>query len=336
MISLAERVGRGLDWRGRRLLAHARSLLPRTPRPTILMYHRVADETFDPWGLAVSPANFVDQLSWLSSERNVLRLQEFAELHRRNALPADAIAITFDDGYACNAEVAAPLLERLRVPATIFLPVELIEDGEPFWWVELEGIVLEHDSRELVVDGERVDLGERSSRDRQWKPGTRPGTPRQQAFHDIHRRLVTRKPAEIRKSMHNLRRQSERANRIAPDKSPMTPEQVRERANSVVEFGSHALTHPWLTSLDAADQRHEIADSVERCRSLTGASPTALAYPFGMFDEQSEHLAEQAGFDCACSTESRPVSSASRMYALPRMQVGNWSGAKLGRRLAAL
>ena len=42
-------------------------ILPRRPRPAILMYHRIAHETFDPWGLAVQEAVFAEQLEWLAA-----------------------------------------------------------------------------------------------------------------------------------------------------------------------------------------------------------------------------------------------------------------------------
>lgn len=114
----------------------ARLLFPSRPRPAILMYHRIAHESFDPWALAVNPQNFARQLEWLSQDRVVLRLPEFAARHRDGSLPAEAVALTFDDGYACAAEVAAPLLEKFGLPATIFLPVDLIEAGALFWWDE--------------------------------------------------------------------------------------------------------------------------------------------------------------------------------------------------------
>lgn len=300
------------------------------------MYHRIADEAFDPWGLAVSPAHFAAHLEWLAEHRTVLRLQDFADLHRRRALPSDAVAITFDDGYACNAEIAAPLLERFQMPATIFLPVQLIEEGGPFWWDELEQIVLEHEASTLSVDGEEVAIGPRREDDRRWGAGSKARTARQSALQAVHARLVTKAPAEIAKAMKDLRRQAGGSRANASSKAVMDAGQVRRTASGFVEFGSHALTHPWLPALTDAEASREIRDSVERCQALTGVRPSAFAYPFGAFDDRSVRLSEEAGFACACATGDTAVNTNSPLFALRRVQVPDASAAALARRLKML
>jgi hypothetical protein len=84
-------------------------------RLAILLYHRIAEESFDPFNLAVSPLEFEQHLIKLS-KKTVLPLTEFALLHTQRKLPRDAIAITFDDGYAYNALVAAPILNTFVTP----------------------------------------------------------------------------------------------------------------------------------------------------------------------------------------------------------------------------
>src|SRR5438874_2448633 len=98
-------------------------LVPRRPRPAILMYHRIGREAFDPWGLAVELVRFAEQVEWLAGNRTVLPLSEFARRQRERQLPADAIALTFDDGYASVLK-AVPLLEKHDLHATVFLPTE--------------------------------------------------------------------------------------------------------------------------------------------------------------------------------------------------------------------
>ena len=116
----------------------------------------------------------------------------------------------------------------------------------------------------------------------------------------------------------------------------MSPAQLRAISSERIEFGSHALTHPWLTSLDTIEKSREIQQSVAACEALTGSRPAAFAYPYGHFDAASERLAQQAGFRCACTTAGCAVSKRSRLFALPRVQVANWPSTGLARALAGL
>jgi len=293
-------------------------------RPSILMYHRIAEDSFDPWGLAVSPSRFADHLRWLRESRVVFPLAEFVARHEARELPQNAVALTFDDGYACSAEVAAPLLEDARLPATIFIPAELIERGNPFWWDELRMLVFTHAGKQLTLDGKQVDLGLCHPDDDRWAPGARPRTPRQNAFRRIWAALREKPPLKLDAAMEGIRSQApEATTRDGP--RPMSPQQVRNTSSSLIQFGSHALTHPWLTSLNNTEKRAEIGESIERVGKLAGRRPTAFAYPYGDFDADSERLAEEAGFLCACATMGRPIAPDSRMFAMPRIAVGNWS-----------
>jgi len=315
-------------------MRRVRSALPRLPRPVILMYHRIAEETFDPWGLAVSPANFADQLGWLKTHRKVLPLTEFAERHASRTLPGDAAAITFDDGYESTATAAAPLLELHKLPATVFLPVELVEGGSPFWWDELQQLVLGFAGASLVVGGRKLPLGKRSAADGQWRPFAGPRTRRQAAFERSWAILRHMAPAELECAMQELREQVN----VAPSNEcdlPMKPAQVRTIASGRIQFGSHALAHPSLPALSRAEKTAEIHGSIERITALTGLTPLSFAYPFGDRDEESEAIVRQAGFLCACATDGHAVDRRSSLFALPRLGVRNVDARRFAQEIAA-
>lgn len=295
--------------------------------PAILLYHRVAGNRFDPWALSVSPTHFVDQMEWLAKHRTVLPLAEFARRNREGALSSDAIAITFDDGYACNAHVAAPVLRRLGLPATVFLPAEIIESGRQFWWDELQDIVIDHPANMLNLEGKAIAIGQRNEADADWPPGTQPRTDRQRAFLALWSLLRTRTSAGLASALSELRDNRERGADQSL-KRPMTAEEIRS-VGAPVEFGSHALTHRSLPALNAADRAMEISESPDRCEALTGYRPRSFAYPFGDADAECMRLVEKAGFECACITGERNVAPDSGVYALPRIGVGNFSAAVL-------
>jgi peptidoglycan/xylan/chitin deacetylase (PgdA/CDA1 family) len=297
------------------------------------MYHRIAEEPFDPWGLAVSPDRFGEHLGWILEKRTALPLREFASRHLNRTLPSNAIALTFDDGYACTAEVAAPLLERFGIPATIFVPAELIERGRPFWWDELAEVVLTSDEDHMTFEGEAIRLGSKNPRDGNWDPGAPPLTPRQKAFHRIWAALRERTPKEIDHAMQSFCSHSPGGSGRVRLR-PMSPAQVRLVSSNRIEIGSHALTHPWLTSLDRSEKLREIGESIARCAALTGVRPSSFAYPFGNFDEEAALMVEKAGFECACATAPTSVKAGSSPFALPRIQVTNCGPGELERLLA--
>jgi peptidoglycan/xylan/chitin deacetylase (PgdA/CDA1 family) len=300
--------------------------LPRKPRPAILMYHRIARETFDPWGLSVEPHRFAAQVEWLKDNRKVLPLQEFARSHQERTLPDDAVSLTFDDGYA-SVLLAVPLLEELGLHATVFLPTKLIERGHEFWWDELARLIVEWRGDTLQLDDARVSVPPAHEQDSVWLPEARPSTARQKLFQSIWSRLHAMPPETLDAAMAQLRSQAP----IEPDETnrPLTPEQVQLIGSSTIAFGSHGLSHPSLPSLAREQKLREIDESRIRCAAIAGIAPMAFAYPYGDFDETSSQLIERAGYACACASGDKFVTSRSDVFALPRLRVGNWEVSRL-------
>jgi peptidoglycan/xylan/chitin deacetylase (PgdA/CDA1 family) len=103
----------------------------RWPRRLLLCFHAV-DETWPNPSLSVPPSRFERFLERLSHAG--FRGATFGEIahHRgRDRL----VAITFDDAYTSVHSVAAPLLDRLGWPATVFVPTAPLVDGAPLYWV---------------------------------------------------------------------------------------------------------------------------------------------------------------------------------------------------------
>jgi peptidoglycan/xylan/chitin deacetylase (PgdA/CDA1 family) len=84
-----------------------------------------------------------------------------------------------------------------------------------------------------------------------------------------------------------------------------------------------------LPVLSPDEKLREIAESHARCEALTGTAPAAFAYPFGDLDSASALIVEQAGYNCACATGDSFVTSRSEIFALPRVNVGNWEPGRL-------
>jgi peptidoglycan/xylan/chitin deacetylase (PgdA/CDA1 family) len=252
----------------------------------------------------------------------MLPLTDFARLHLERRLPTDAVSLTFDDGYA-SVLAAVPLLLKHATHATVFLPVEIIEQRRSFWWDELPQMIIAWPAETLQLDGTRLSVPAAQDGDKLWPPNTPPRTPRQKLFQSLWSRLHAMRPAVLGAAMAQLREQAPPTEPNATDR-PLTPEEVRAVSSDIISFGSHGLTHPSLSVLSHDEKLREIAESRARCEALTGTAPAAFAYPFGEMDNASVLLVEQAGYACACATGDAFVRSSSDRFALPRLRAENW------------
>jgi peptidoglycan/xylan/chitin deacetylase (PgdA/CDA1 family) len=276
-----------------------------TPRPVILMYHRVAAPLVDPWDLAVSPANFESQVATLKAERTLMPLADFAHSVERGELPADAVAISFDDGYLDNLQNALPILERHDAPATFFITTGYVGAKVEYWWDELARLLLE------------------------------PGGD-QAAYRQAWARLKAMSDAERQAVMGELRAKHGPG---VPDPAdlPMTANGIaRLAASPQATIGAHSVTHASLAALSAELRAAEIASSREACEAMSGKAVTGFAYPFGDLDEATRSAVQAAGFAFAVSTEQASVQPNVDPLRLPRMSAPNVDGRALLSQIRAL
>src|SRR5580704_10435631 len=285
---------------------------------SILIYHRIAKADFDPWNLAVSADEFERQLASLRS-KTVLPLREFVKLHQQNRLPQSAVAITFDDGYACNALVAAPALQSFGYPATFFVVSDAIAQPEEFWWDQLEYIYRapEFDygtAIRLLIPYSSNELGGNAH-----ESGARFA-----AFLQIWELLRGLSTKERRRYLDDLRDHMCLKKEMRPSHRPMTAAELRVlAANPLFEIGGHTATHPSLPKLDPVEQRQEIVSNARFLEATLGTPIRSFSYPFGDWERITRDIVIAAGFECALTAKHRRVQPGDNQFELPRRQVVN-------------
>jgi peptidoglycan/xylan/chitin deacetylase (PgdA/CDA1 family) len=106
-------------------LEKQRHRLAMKDRGVVLMYHRVLPDAphlgVDP-GMFVSASAFEHHLRLLRSRYELVTIDAFGEwMAGQRHFPRPPCAITFDDGWRDNYEIAFPLLQRYDAIATVFL-----------------------------------------------------------------------------------------------------------------------------------------------------------------------------------------------------------------------
>lgn len=128
-------------------------------RAVVLAFHNVNDGRETP--ISVDVATFERVLDWLGAHFTVLRLEELVERLETGRDISRCTAITFDDGYLDNREIAAPLLLERGLPATFFVASDFVGTDTQTSWdtdhgVRSEWMTWDH-VRELVALG--FDIG---------------------------------------------------------------------------------------------------------------------------------------------------------------------------------
>jgi peptidoglycan/xylan/chitin deacetylase (PgdA/CDA1 family) len=314
------------------------------PAGLVLLYHRVARVETDPQLLAVQPEVFERQMEMLRRTTTILPLVELVECAVHGRLPRRAVAVTFDDGYADNLHHAKPILERQRVPATLFAVSGAVRHQTEFWWDTLERALLGTQGRgkvELALNGDvRCWLLDGRPRDyAQWNVlSSEDPTPRHRAYRELAPLVKALLPAQRALVLRELLRTLGLPSGPERNARPMTAGELREMAaGGLVEIGAHSVSHPQLSMLPLADQAHQIERSKAELEVLIGAAVTSFAYPYGSRDDYTQDsvsLAQAAGFQRACANFPGMVQRSVDRMQIPRVIVRNVAPDALAKQLA--
>jgi hypothetical protein len=101
-------------------------LYAKRSRARILVYHSISHDPLNPF--SVSPPAFEAQVRRLAEAYHVISMDELASRIREGKeMPANAVAITLDDGLRDNYTFAYPILKKYGVPAMIYVVVEKLK-----------------------------------------------------------------------------------------------------------------------------------------------------------------------------------------------------------------
>lgn len=102
----------------------------------VLIYHRVGRRSSIEVDLPASL--FDEQMARLAASGRSTSLDRALDLLAAPDPPSgcerghDPVVVTFDDGTSDLAEVAAPILQRHGIPATLYVATDFVERGHPF------------------------------------------------------------------------------------------------------------------------------------------------------------------------------------------------------------
>lgn len=279
----------------------------RAAKLSILIYHRVLPCPDPMFESEPDAREFERHMTLLANYFTVLPLSEAVQRLKNGRLPRRAACVTFDDGYADNAEVALPILQRLGIPATFFISTSFLGGGCMWNDRVIESV---RAASGPTLDLTSIGLGSHSIESYSH---------RRQVVEHLLSGLKYLPPEDRQESVLQIERI---VSVTLPDNLMMTPEQVRILSNAGMEIGGHTVSHPVLTSINDETVRDEIASGKEELASITGQEIRCFAYPNGKpgKDYVREHveIVQSLGFEAAVSTAWGAANRHADPYQLPR------------------
>ena len=290
-------------------IAHGVYGLTAAPRLSILIFHRVRARTDAIFPAEADAAHFERLMRLVAQSFHVMTLGDAVSRLQRGELPPRALVVTFDDGYADNADVALPILQRCGLSASFFVSTGFL-DGGRMWNDSVIEIV--RACPHATIDLEEFGLGVCSLAGPLEKRA---------AIEMLLPRIKYMTLSARDEAIAHLQRLSGVAH--LPVDLMMRSEQVRQLHRAGMEIGAHTVNHPILTTLTTTEVEHEIAVGRNRLQEIIDAPVDVFAYPNGKpgrdYDASHVELLRRLGFAAAVSTAPGVARLGDDRCQLPRL-----------------
>ncbi|MCH2187891.1 polysaccharide deacetylase family protein [Myxococcota bacterium] len=290
----------------------------------VLMYHRIdpasASAESVPAAYGVERGVKVD----VFEQQIRFMLKYFEPRHPAHLFPESSsvpgFAVTFDDGYADNLHLAAPVLSRLQVPAAIFLNTDFVATDRRFWWETLGAMIRE--TRASEVDRDLLAQISQSKDEEALSFPLESQSERERAHWSISQILMRTPDSEIPATLVQLADALLVSPRLEDRDWPLLDwDQVRELTQKGFEIGAHGANHANLGAAEPREVRTEVLRSISEIESQLQTQVQTFAYPYGGEEHRSQAALDalrEAGCASAFTTEPRAATLDDGALTLPR------------------
>jgi peptidoglycan/xylan/chitin deacetylase (PgdA/CDA1 family) len=279
-------------------------------RISILIFHRVIADPDPIFPDQMDAKRFNEICGWVADLSNVLPLDEAIARLVAGTLPARAVSITFDDGYADTYQIAIPILKRHGLNATFFVSTGFV-DGGCLWNDAVVESIRRTDRSCLELNGlipeQKTLLAVSSIQDKR------------DSINYIIKELKYKSKKERAALVDHV---ASSANVKLPTDLMLTSCEIRSMRREGMLVGAHTVTHPILAGLGPDDVRSEVQQSKSTLESLLGERIGLFAYPNGKphvdYSDETVAIVRSIGFDAALSTRWAAAGSGTDLFQIPR------------------
>ena len=262
-----------------------KSLTTEKKRDVILVYHGIDAIGSTAYNTRfISEDMFEKQVAYFAQNTHVVSLEDFfLERFSPNKMN---LALTFDDGYQNNLTRALPILEKYKVPATFFITC-IHSLNQKVLWPDIIDLTIPYLPKEIDM------LGVRFQKKRKNQLLAK------ETGENVKQFLQKKSQAEIELVLSQLNANYPfPLHAYHPDYyQTLTDLEIKFLGeNPFITIGAHGVFHTDLTILSEQECLNELQKSKDYLEKLIQKEVSAIAFPFGTYNEKVLRAAEKVGF----------------------------------------
>ncbi len=251
----------------------------------ILLFHGVVEQDLHPLRnyncKHLKQDKFAKILKDMGREGTALSLNDVIDFNATNEpYPPKSFVVTFDDGFANNYTVAAPILADFNIPATIYITTDFVENNRMSWVDRIEWAIEKCGPIKLRLP---------------WhgKPISIHNIEEKRTILDNIRMYVKNnqllRPDDLATDIQNQCNLPETWSTDDPLDLKLTWPQVKKLDNAPQFIvGGHTHTHAILSFLDDNELAYELDTSMALLQKMAGVGSLHYSYPEGLAHCYSE------------------------------------------------
>ena len=301
-------------------------------RLTVVMFHRVLPDNDPRWSSADPEYSMVASLfdaclGFFARHYSVVDAAAVAAAAKGASLPPCPLLITFDDGWADNANVALPLLRRHGMPATVFIATDAVDNPAAIWWHDL----VVHAWNTGLVWGPELDRLRAACG---LEEAGRNGGEAAAGLFKLLSQLDRLAAAERAKLLQPIAARA----MFAPPRQMLDVGTIKLLQAGGMAVGAHGASHLPLTMI--AEPEADVRRACARLGELTGTSVRMLSFPHGRYHQALVDRLRCNGLDLLFTSDQalnpcgRGLSGLMGRIEMPAKQVVDTAGRFAASRLA--
>lgn len=254
----------------------------------IINFHGVRRDGTKPINNRHMPqSEFEKMIVYLKQNFQVVSLNEIFDAHRsKKEFTRKCIAITFDDGYLNNFEIAYPILKKHNIPATFYIITKCLVEENYIAWPDLIDIIKTKSEKDIVLNNYcfksktlwcedlKMDL---MSYIKTLGPNSE----------SVANSLI----ADSDWIKHSI---SENSELIKVVDNSVFKQFINDK---LVDFGSHTHQHLCLEYLNTKETENELGISKQILGQILDKPIKSHAFPDGSYNPDTIKIAEKLGYE---------------------------------------